>query len=81
LDIFIGNLSPRASESSIRELFEQHGAVERVDMVMNRDTGRPRDYAYVEMADAEAARRAIDALHGAEADGRVLKVTGARARR
>jgi len=51
-NIFVGNLDFAATESAIRSLFEAHGAVERVNLVTDRDTGRPRGFAFVEMTDS-----------------------------
>ena len=60
-NIFVGNLDFAATESAIRSLFEAHGAVERVNLVTDRDTGRPRGFAFVEMTDSAAADKAIAA--------------------
>jgi RNA recognition motif-containing protein len=77
-NIFVGNLDFRATESGIRELFERHGAVDRVNLVTDRDTGRSRGFAFVEMSDSAQADQAIAALNGAELDGRALNVNEAR---
>ena len=77
-NIFVGNLSFGATESSVRALFEQFGAVDRVNIVTDRDTGRSRGFAFVEMGDAEQADRAISALNGYQLDGRSLNVNEAR---
>lgn len=77
-NIFVGNLDFAATETSIRALFEPHGTVERVSLVTDRDTGRSRGFAFVEMTDASQADRAIAALNGAELDGRALNVNEAR---
>jgi len=76
--IFVGNLPFSATEESIRSLFEQHGAVERVSLMTDRDTGRSRGFAFVEMSDAAEADRAIAALHGFNFGGRTLNVNEAR---
>jgi RNA recognition motif-containing protein len=73
-NIFVGNLSFGATESSIRSLFEAHGTVERASLVTDRDTGRSRGFAFVEMSDAREAEAAINALNGVELDGRALNV-------
>jgi len=73
-NIFVGNLSFGATESSIRSLFEAHGTVERASLVTDRDTGRSRGFAFVEMTNASEAEAAINALNGAELDGRALNV-------
>jgi len=77
-NIFVGNLDFAATENSIRALFEPHGTVERVSLVTDRDTGRSRGFAFVEMTDASQADRAIAALNGRELDGRALNVNEAR---
>jgi RNA recognition motif-containing protein len=77
-NIFVGNLDFAATESSIRALFEPYGNVERVNLVTDRDTGRSRGFAFVEMTDSGEADKAIAALNGAELDGRSLNVNEAR---
>jgi cold-inducible RNA-binding protein len=79
-NIFVGNLDFAATESSIRELFERYGSVERVSLVTDRDTGRSRGFAFVEMTDPAEADRAISALNGVEMNGRKLNVNEARPR-
>ncbi len=77
-NIFVGNLDFGATEESIRALFEPHGAVESVRLMTDRDTGRSRGFAFVEMRDAAEADRAITALSGANVGGRPLTVNEAR---
>ncbi len=77
-NIFVGNLDFSATESSIRSLFERYGNVERVNLITDRDTGRSRGFAFVEMTDSAEADRAIAALNGSELDGRALNVNEAR---
>lgn len=77
-NIFVGNLDFAATESSIRELFEPYGTVERVNVITDRDTGRSRGFAFVEMTHAAEADRAIAALRGAALDGRALNINEAR---
>jgi RNA recognition motif-containing protein len=77
-NIFVGNLDFSATESSLRSLFEPYGNVERVNLVTDRDTGRSRGFAFVEMTDSAEADRAIAALNGTELDGRALNVNEAR---
>jgi RNA recognition motif-containing protein len=77
-NIFVGNLDFAATESSVRSLFEPHGTVERVNVVTDRDTGRSRGFAFVEMTDPAQADQAIAALNGANLDGRALNVNEAR---
>ncbi len=77
-NIFVGNLSFSATEDSIRALFEAHGAVTRVNIATDRNTGRSRGFGFVEMTDDAEAERAIAALNGHELDGRDLNVSEAR---
>ena len=77
-NIFVGNLDFAATESSIRGLFAAYGNVERVNLVTDRDTGRSRGFAFVEMTDAAEADRAIAGLNGREIEGRALNVNEAR---
>jgi RNA recognition motif-containing protein len=77
-NIFVGNLDFGATESAIRSLFEPYGTVGRVNLVTDRDTGRSRGFAFVEMSDSAQADLAITALNGAQLDGRPLNVNEAR---
>jgi len=77
-NIFVGNLDFSATDSSVRTMFEQYGTVDRVNLVTDRDTGRPRGFAFVEMSDTAAADRAIAGLNGKNLDGRALNVNEAR---
>jgi RNA recognition motif-containing protein len=77
--IYVGNLPFSATEESVRELFEAHGTVESVNLIADRDTGRPRGFGFVEMPE-EAANAAISALDNKEFGGRTLKVNEARPR-
>jgi cold-inducible RNA-binding protein len=77
-NIFVGNLDFSATESSVRALFEPYGKVDRVNVVTDRDTGRSRGFAFVEMTDSAEADRAIAALNGANMEGRALNVNEAR---
>jgi RNA recognition motif-containing protein len=76
--IYVGNLSYNATEDELREVFGQHGTVTSVSLVNDRETGRPRGFAFVEMSDG--AEKAIAALDGKEVGGRTLKVNEARPR-
>ncbi len=77
-NIFVGNLDFAATDSELRTLFEKYGAVDRVNMVTDRDTGRPRGFAFVEMPDSSQADQAISGLNGKEMNGRALNVNEAR---
>ena len=79
MKLYIGNLPFSATEEAIRELFGQHGSVESVSLITDRDTGRPRGFGFIEMDDAEATT-AMSALDGTEMDGRALKVNEAKKR-
>ena len=79
--IYVGNLPFTASESDVRELFEAHGTVDSVSLIEDRDTGRPRGFAFVEMTDSSAADAAIQGLNGTDMGGRTLNVNEARPRR
>lgn len=77
-NIFVGNLDFAATEASIRALFEPYGNIERVNLITDRDTGRSRGFAFVEMTDSAEADRAIAALNGTDLDGRTLNINEAR---
>lgn len=74
--IYVGNLPFSATEDSVRALFAQHGTVESVALITDRETGRPRGFGFVEMPRNEAAR-AIQNLNGQDMGGRPLKVNEA----
>ena len=78
MKIYVGNLSFNTSEDQLRELFSQHGEVTSASLVMDRETGRPRGFGFVEMADNAAAQAAISALNGQNLDGRDLTVNEAK---
>ena len=79
--IYVGNIPFSATEEELRELFAQHGSVTGVDVIMDRETGRPRGFAFVEMEDPAAADAAIGALDGSDLAGRSLRVNEAQERR
>lgn len=74
--LFVGNLPFSATEDSVRQLFEPHGTVDKIALITDRDTGQPRGFGFVEMANADAAR-AMQALNGRDFEGRALKVNEA----
>lgn len=80
MKLYVGNLSFNTSEQRLREIFEAHGEVISASLVMDRETGRPRGFAFVEMKDDNEARAAIEALNGQNIDGRDLTVNEARPR-
>jgi len=77
--LFVGNLPFTATEDSVRALFAEHGTVETIALINDRDTGRPRGFGFVEMSNADASR-AMQALDGKDFGGRALKVNEAQAR-
>ena len=77
-NLYVGNVSHSTSESELRAAFEAYGAVEKVSMVTDRETGRSRGFAFVEMTNAAEAEKAISALDGADLGGRNLKVNEAK---
>ncbi len=79
--IYVGNLPFSSTEADLRNLFGRHGAVESVSVVTDRETGRLRGFAFVEMQRASDAGDAIRALDGSDLGGRTLKVNEARDRR
>ncbi len=76
-NIFVGNMSFQTDEAELRALFEPYGEITRVHIPTDRDTGRARGFAFVEMADATAAANAITALNGRELGGRQLRINEA----
>ena len=77
-NIFVGNLDFGATEASIRALFEPYGNVEKVNLITDRDTGRSRGFAFVEMTNPAEADKAVAALNGTELAGRALKINEAK---
>ena len=77
--LYVGNLPFSATEESVRALFSKHGTVEKVSLITDRETGRPRGFGFVEMSSADAAR-AIQALNGVDLGGRPLRVNEAQER-
>jgi len=75
--IYVGNLPFETTEGQLREMFEQYGSVHSVEVITDRDTGRSRGFAFVEMENDDAAA-AISALNGTEVGGRALKVNEAK---
>ena len=78
--LYVGNLSFNSNEGSVRDAFAAYGEVSSVHLVTDRDTGQPRGFGFVEMANASEAQSAIDSLNGAMLDGRSLNVNEARPR-
>ena len=78
--LYVGNLPFKITESELEEMFAEHGEVASVALIMDRETGRPRGFGFVEMANDEEADRAITALNGQNIDGRNMVVNEARER-
>ncbi|HPZ06681.1 MAG TPA: RNA-binding protein [Candidatus Eremiobacteraeota bacterium] len=78
--IYVGNLSYNTDEDGLQELFTKYGTVEKVNIITDRDSGRSKGFGFVEMAEEEQAKEAIDKLNGYEFGGRQLKVSEARER-
>ncbi len=79
--IYVGNLPFSSTEADLKDVFERHGAVESVNIITDRETGRPRGFAFIEMEEASAADDAIRALDGSDLGGRNIKVNEAQDRR
>ncbi|HSQ57026.1 MAG TPA: RNA-binding protein [Gemmata sp.] len=77
-NLYVGNMAFSTTEDQLREVFSQYGTVSKVQIITDRDTGRPRGFAFVEMSDG--ADQAIAALHGSQLDGRTLTVNEAKPR-
>ena len=80
MDIYVGNLPFSATEDEITELFSPYGTVERVKIVTDRETGRPRGFAFVTMGEVAGANAAIAALNDQDYQGRALRINAAEAR-
>ncbi len=78
--LYVGNLPFSTTEDELRQLFERHGAVGSVNVITDRETGRPRGFAFVEMDEASAADDAQRALDGTDLGGRNLRVNEAQER-
>jgi len=77
-NLYVGNLPHSIAEAELRRVFEVHGAVEKITLVTDRDTGRSRGFAFVEMTNAGEADKATVALNGTELGGRTLTVNEAK---
>ena len=78
--LFVGNLSFNTTENDLSDAFAAHGTVTETNLMMDRETGRPRGFGFVTMSSAEEANRAIEALNGKDMDGRALTVNIAKPR-
>ena len=77
-NIYVGNLLHSSTETELRNLFAVHGTVENVNIISDRETGRSRGFAFVEMANWDEARKAMAALNGSEFGGRPLNINEAK---
>lgn len=77
-NIFVGNLSFNTSEDELRQIFEAFGQVDRVSILTDRETGRSRGFAFVEMTNTEEGDKAITGLNGSQLGGRTINVNEAR---
>jgi cold-inducible RNA-binding protein len=78
MKLFVGNLSYSTTEDQLRDAFAAYGQVDTVSVITDRDTGQPRGFAFVEMANRNEAETAISVLNGRELNGRALNVNEAR---
>jgi RNA recognition motif-containing protein len=78
--LYVGNLPFSVTEADLRQLFEEYGTVEAVNVITDRDTGRPRGFAFVEMESAENADKAVQSLDGQDFGGRDIRVNEAKER-
>ncbi len=76
--IYVGNLSYNTTEDTLRTLFAEFGEIESINVIMDRETGRPKGFAFVEMSNDRAAQSAISALNGKSVDDREIKVDKAK---
>ena len=77
-NLYVGNLPHDTTETELRTMFAAHGIVDKVSVMTDRDTGRSRGFAFVEMKDSDEADKAVAALNGTELEGRILKVNEAK---
>lgn len=80
MNIYVGNMPYSTTEEELKAAFGAYGQISRVHIVMNRETGRPKGFAFVEMPSDDDAKKAMEALNGSDLGGRPLVVTEARPR-
>jgi cold-inducible RNA-binding protein len=78
MKLYVGNLSFQTTEQDLNELFAQYGTVKETNLIMDRETNRPRGFGFVTMGNADEGQKAIEALHGRNHDGRDLTVNEAK---
>ena len=77
MKIYVGNIAPQTTEPELRKSFEEYGEVKSLAMITDRDTGKPRGFAFIEMNTEESAKKAISELNGTDLGGNALKVNEA----
>lgn len=80
MNIYIGNLNYRVKESDLQQVMETYGTVESVKIIKDRETGKSKGYGFVEIAEEELAKEAVEKLNGSEFEGRTMVVKEARPR-
>ena len=80
MNIYVGNLAFTTTDHDLRQLFEAYGVVDEIRVIIDRDTGRSKGFAFVEMPDSTTAKTAITGLQGKELEGRTLTVNEAKPR-
>ena len=80
MNLYVSNLSYQLTDAELKEAFEAHGLVSNARIILDRETGRSRGFAFVEMPNEEEAKAAIEAMNNADLSGRPLKVVEARPR-
>lgn len=80
MNIYVGNLSWNSTEEGLKAAFEAYGEVTSANIISDRETGRSRGFAFVEMSDDAAAKKAIEGMNEQDLDGRTLRVNEARPR-
>jgi RNA recognition motif-containing protein len=78
MKLYIGNIAYSTTEQTLRETFGQYGAIEEVAVIMDRETGRPRGFAFITMKNDAEGKAAIENLNGTQLDGRTIAVNEAR---
>ena len=78
--LFVGNLSFNTTQNDLQDAFSAHGTVTETNLMMDRETGRPRGFGFITMSSAEEAQKAIEAMNGKDMDGRALTVNVAKPR-
>ena len=81
MNIYVSNLNYKVDEGDLREIFEEYGEVTSVKIITDKDSGRSKGFGFVEMKENSEGKKAIDALNGAEVEGRKIIVNEARPRR